>query len=1448
MSISEIAVRRPITTIMFFSAFVMLGIVSLNRLPLLLLPDSPPSTAAVRYDFEVDRNHDEVERDLLIPVEGAISQLEGVEYIRSTYSRRGWGGRSIMVDFHEDTDIYYAAVDLQDRLDAIRGNFEEGDVRFRVSVWENSRLNNEPIEIDFTGPVSDPFFDGVDLEDIRMKLIQIDGVSDADTWGEVDRVIDVAVDQNRLREYGLSLNQVTRQVRNYANEPIVVGEIQDQGQRHFVRFDGQFTSTAEIDDVMVRPDSNLSVRHLGTTQERIGDRDRIYMSWGRPAVNYDLQMEAGQNPIELSRRVRANLDSLNAELPPGYEFIIKNDQATGIIGLITLLSSTAAIGVMLAMVVLFLFIRNWRMTSVICFVIPVCVISSFNFIYFSGMTLNAVTLIGLAVGVGSLIDNSIVVMENIYRHYQRGEGPIQSAIKGAKEVAWAIAALTVTGTIVFLPILFADSNAQPGRGFNLLQFFEQGAMAIIFPILISMLVALMIVPMASARFLRFSSDKHRNLNRIRKGPEDDDAAAMATGFLPRFSLFSFKPKWMSIEVLKWKYLGLLKTCLRYRYQMLIGIILFCLYTMFYTWNDVSRNIMSEPENDTHFEVHAEMPPGSTLDNTMVVAERLKEILEREIPEARFITARVEEDDAEFDITLIEQHERDRSADTIRDELRPFLENFAGADVGFWRRWIDPGEESPVQSGRGGRIEIRGPEHGRLQQVAENFSLILQQNEDIIDAYGENQADQIQYQFRIDRENASLFQITPSDIAEAIRVAQRRNDFSTVQLNKDDYEIDIVFSQIPSDDKEALENEDARRGLTEEELKEVPVYSAALDQVIELDKLGTFDIRAEMGSITRENRERITRIRYVTAPQSDFRTIENEIRNLIDTYPLPAGYRMSLDGSSREWDNNMSSVWFVLGLGLVLIYMCLAALFESFTMPLVIMLSIPLAVIGVVWFLILTETPFEPMMSGLGAIFLLGILPNSAILFVYTARTMRRDKGYSLNHATLGAAFQRLRPILMTVTTTILGLLPLAVSPDSVSLWGGWRFNINLDWVAFARVVIGGLLSSTILTLLVVPSFYYVIHDVQALFSWIKNGIVAMVVYASRYALGTLKPGESLFPTHTPKVSLEAHHLTRHYAPPFTDRLWHGFMQVIPSSPMKEVPVGFLPNSLHPHDQDAGSGKLVVALKGVSFSLEPGVYGLLGPNGAGKTTLLRALAGIDQPTRGSVFVCGYDLAKRPGKARKYIAYLPQFFGLYSNMTGRGYLTYVSMLKGIRHWLQRTSQVDELLEYVNLTDEADRPVHTYSAGMQRRLGLAQLLLNNPRILFVDEPTADLDIAERIRFRNLLTKLGQDRVVLFSTHNVEDVAHACSVMLVLNAGQIVYEGEVNEFTKRAQGKVWQVRGAEEQEWQALRRENRVSSMKKTPDGIDMRVLQSDSPHPGAEPVPPTLEEAYLLSHMKS
>ena len=1020
--------------------------------------------------------------------------------------------------------------------------------------------------------------------------------------------------------------------------------------------------------------------------------------------------------------------------------------------------------------------------------------------------------------------------------------PTLQPSSAARKLALQFFALTLTNVIVFLPIVFVEGEIR--------LIFTEGALAIVFPIVISMMVALTLVPMATSKVF-YLMDRHKSLQLLHLynlGYSESDALTHLASQKSKWEIFSrilMKIPHPRMALLRRKYGTILKSCLRHRVRFLIGIVLIILYTVYYTSTEINRDSLSMAEDEDSFYIYVYLPNGTNQTYTVEVISRIEDQLAKLVPEAKHVNSWVSDDFAQLRIDLIDIKKRAKESATIKEGLRTWMETFGEAELSFNQIRTRSENQQPVMdNGQRGSIEIRGPEYAQITDIAENFSEYLkEQILDIRDAEPQSEHGALEVIFRLDREKCAYLQVDAYQVSRSIQNAQRRSEYSTIQMKKGDQEIDIVFAQFetPSERKKKSGN-DGDFGIQFEELKKVPVYSPLLRTTLSLEEIGSFDVQRGLGSVQRENRERIGRIMFDTAPNAKFIEVEEQIKTIIANYPTPAGYRMTLGGKSKRVNEELEAFKTIIYLAVILTYMCIASLFESFSLPIVIMLAIPLAIIGVVWAFILTGTQFNPL-AILGCVFLVGMLPNSSILLIHFAGFLRREKIYPRERAIMVSGYTRLRPIFMTVATTILALLPMAIPRKG-----------NNEWVPFAVTVIGGLASSTILTLLIVPGFYFIVEDVSNLFSRAIRFCTSyrwVFVFWSkkrRLALKEKLTAYRTFPVREEPLLIKLDHLTRIYSPTRIE-IVYSYIKDRLQWKRSASALGIVPASIAEQPVKKSTKSRKKALDMVSLEIHQGLFGLLGPNGAGKTTLLRLLSGIDQPTRGFLSICGYDMKFEAKKAQGLIGYLPQYFGVYSHMNALQYLEYFALLKGMKIKSERDEAIQKALAMVNLTDQATVPVCQFSGGMMRRIGLAQIFVKPPKVLIVDEPTVGLDPMERVRFRNMLSKLSQDRVVILSTHIVEDVAHSCKQVALMNDGRIIMVGSPDDLVASIDGLVWETVVSQAEDWREYRKRCQVVSQSQMEEGIRIRIIADTKPDASAVPVDPNLEDAYLYhTHFKN
>ena len=1427
MNLPAMAVRRPVTTTMIFASVVLLGCISFTRLPIQFIPDMNPPMMGCFTFYMRPLGTEQMERRVIIPIESMIAQLSGV---REIWAFGGSNECFFVVQFSFGTDVRYRVVELQEQLDRFRRTFPKYSMFCLAIPFESSMANRQAMHIAVRGPRSDPYLEVINIQKVEQRLGEIEGVAQVRAWGGRETIIEVAVSQDRMQEFNSPLYQILSQVRTYAAEPVFLGKVYDRGTGHYVRMLSQFQHTHELEDVIIRQTGNLNLGDLGQVQEMRLKRDRVSRVDGSPSVEINIEKDSLTNSIVLSQRVRKTLERIERDFPPGYGFSVIGDISELILAAIKGLVKLAVIGIAMALVVIFLFVHDAKITLTLGLVIPISVIATFNLMYFGNLTINIISLIGLAVGVGSLVDNGIVVLENIVRHHERGMPPNAASIRGASEVSRAIFGLTITNIVVFLPIVFIEDWIRI--------IFREGAFAMIFPMVVSMMVALLLVPMVTSRILRVSRGKGRS--HWKESLLSWSPVATILGMLNRIP----RP---NMAATRRVYGRLLKSCLRHRFRLAIAIVLVILYTYFYSMGRIGKGMLEDPEDADTFRVYISTPRGTKQAFTVNVCAKVEDLIAEHVPERKHIRAWVHDDDAEISIELVDRSERDREVPEIKEGLRKHIEEIPEAEITFewWRRRRKENEPPPVMRSGGGSIEVLGPEQAQLERFVAEITPVIEQVPGVRDVSSDLERGPMEMHFKLDRDSAALLQVTPQSIAWHLSSAQRGGDFSTIRLKREDEEIDIVFQQVTEERTSTQMDEDST-GLSLQEMQRLPIFAPTLMTTVPLEDLGAFERVRGPGGIQRQNQSRIIRLRYGFVPNAKSHEVDQMIRAVVDNYPLPAGFTMKMGGTEREWGEMMASVKMVMWISILLVYMVLAAILESFSTPFVIMISLPLAFLGIVWSLLLTETQFDPL-AAFGVIFLVGVLPNSPLLLLHFVQVMRRERFFPRERAMMIAGYSRLRPILMTVGTTVLGLLPMA-----------FRTTDNSTWVPFARVAIGGLLTSTVLTLIIVPGVYFGVEDAVRLFQRVWGWTMSwrwLLVFWSRRKRVEVRERLTAYRRKPPReepLVIYTKNLTRIYDAPILERVQALLHRLMWWGPAGSPVVGLLPYERPrlgdtPNWQKSGVTARKKALAGVELRIESGMFGLLGPNGAGKTTFLRLLAGVDRPTRGFISVLGYDYARELKHVRKQIGYLPQSFGVYSSLPAEKYLDYLALLKGLKDKRVRRAAVDRALEMVNLSHVRDVPVGNFSGGMMRRIGLAQVFLNPPKILIVDEPTAGLDPLERVRFRNLLAGLAAERVVILSTHIVEDVAHSCPRLAVLQDGAVTFVGETRELIASAEGRVWEFVTTDESVWRRIHAQFRVVNQLQTARGIRMRIASETRPHRQAQSVPPTLEDAYIL-HMPS
>ena len=1019
MKLSRFSIHRPIFTTMVVLIVIVLGTVSLQRLSIDLLPDITMPRLSVSTSY-ANASPEEIETLITRPIEEAMSAVSGVEEVSSTSSE---GRSNVTVTFTWGTNIDEAANDMRDRLDRVIPRLPDDADRPRLRKFD---LADFPILI--LGASSD--LDPVQMrriidEQISYRLERVPGVAAVDIWGGRDREIHVDIDPDKIRAIGLSLDEVVARIRA-GNVNLPAGSIRRGTHEVTIRTPGEYRTLDELRDTEIanRGGSSILLSEVAEVKDAWQRVTRIARFDGRMGVRLSINKQSGTNTVAVAGAVLEEVERINHDLPH-INLVPIIDQSEFIQRSIRNVSQAAIVGGVLAIFVLLLFLRNLRSTAVIATAIPVSIIATFGLIYFGGFTLNLMTLGGLALGIGMLVDNSIVVLENIYRLREQGQEPLEAAVNGSEEVTAAIIASTLTTLIVFVPLIFVRGMAGV--------MFQQLAYVIVFALLCSLIVALTFVPMLAGRLLQVTSINHANNDQT-------------------LSRKVFRASGLFFRAMDGAYKRLLHSALEHR-LLVVVLALILLGGSVFLIPLVGTELM--PESDEgELRVTIEMEVGTQLDIVDRQTQEIEAIVRREVPEIDRMMAsagaggfRARGGHTGFlRVSLVPQSQRERSSDEIAQALRRRLGNIPGATVRI-RSGSGMGMLGRMMGGGGGerlQIEVRGHDLETADELAERVQAAVENVPGVTDASTSRDIGTPEELIVIDRRRAADMGLSVRQIAGMLQTVLSGTIAGNFREAGDEYTIRVQVA-----DAEYLDLED---------ILDLTLTNSAGESVV-LRNVAQLQPRLGPTHIERKDQERVVTISANIADR-DMGSIVADMREALNDIPIPRGFSIVFGGEYEEQQEAFAELLTGLLLALFLVYMVMACQYESLRDPFVVMFSVPLAVIGVVLMLFLTRTSFS-IQAFIGCIMLGGIVVNNAILLVDHTNLLRRRDGMPLRAAIEEGGRRRLRPILMTALTTILGLTPLALG-----LGEGGEAQAPM-----ARAVIGGLISSTVITLVFVPVVY-----------------------------------------------------------------------------------------------------------------------------------------------------------------------------------------------------------------------------------------------------------------------------------------------------------------------------------------------------------------------------------------
>lgn len=1021
MNITRVAVHRPIATTMVFMIIIVLGVMGFKFLPVDLLPPIEYPQLSVNTVYP-NVGPEEIETIITDRVENAIASVPSLTEVRSTSEE----GRSrVTLEFAQGTDIDAAANDVRAALDRIRNDFPPEVESPRIWKFDP---DNFPVVI--LGAQSSRPMDDLTLileREIAHRFEQIPGVGSIDVWGGIHREIQVRLKRDRLASSRLSASDV-RAALQRENLTLPGGDMREGISDMYVRTRGEFQSLDEIRNTIITVVDGypIRVRDVAEVYDGFEDVNRLVQIDGQPMVRLGIRKQSGANTVEVARQVRDVMEQIDRERDDVHLLMVI-DQSEFIQDSIDTVKQSALFGGLLAILVLYLFLRNGSTTFIIALSIPISIIATFGLLFFNNLTLNQMSFGGLALGIGMVVDNAIVVLENIVRQRERGNDPETSALVGTRQVTGAIIASTLTTTVIFLPVIFMQTISG--------MLFRELALVVVFALLCSLLVALTLVPMLASKYLTTH-------------PLDSPAHIRQQKSVAWFGR------------LEQRYATLLGKAML-RKKLVFGVTGLLLVVTLLLWPLLPVELAPQTDAD-EISIDLQMAQGTNIAVVNRYLYELEGIVRRVAPmnEVRHVSTQIRPGDAEVEISLKNASERTINSFVLADRIRREVSGqIPGADIrvsaqsGLWmlRRLFGSGGAEAVQ------IELRGYDLAMADKLAEQIKKAAEGIREIADIRVSRREGRPEQNIVIDREKIADLGLTVSQIAQVVQTNVGGSRAGVYREGGEEFPITVRLQ--PTD------------RLTTNDLSNVSISTPGGD-IVPVSAVVATERRRSPTEIERIDGQRVT---YITANLESGAALGDAVEKLQDavhTVALPQGFSVVFGGEYEEQQKAQSDFLLSILMAIILIYMVMAAQFERFLDPMIVMLAVPLAFIGVVPTLLLTGTTLN-IQSLMGIIMLLGIVVNNAIVLVDYINMMRREHDLDIDDAVLQSAHLRLRPILMTTCTTVLGMLPLAFV-----LGAGGEIQ-----AALARAVIGGLTASTLITLVLIPvaysSIYHMIERYRA---------------------------------------------------------------------------------------------------------------------------------------------------------------------------------------------------------------------------------------------------------------------------------------------------------------------------------------------------------------------------------
>lgn len=1093
MNLSELSIKRPVFITMIIMAIMVLGLFSLDRLPVEMFPkvDIPYVTVITVYP---GASPEEIETNISDKLEDEFSSLSELKSMRSQSQENV---SMVILEFKIGSDLDAKAADVRDKINAAKyllPDDAEDPIVYKLD------LDSFPIMF-FAVSADRPLIDvRKTAEDVvKKEMEKIPGVATVGVFGGKEREIQIVVDRNRLAAKNMNILQIVEALRK-DNLNVPVGKLKRGTQESLVRVIGEYVTVEEIERLEIpTPMGNVRISDVAEVKDAYKDMNQYARLGGENAVNLSLQKQSGANTVAVSEAALKEMAKIEKRLP-GYRVALVADLSRFIKDAVGDVKSNLLYGALFTTIMIILFLKDSRSTMIIILAIPTAIISTFMPVYWAGFTINFMSLMGLAVAVGTLVDNSTVVLENIYRHIEMGKEPRDAARDATREVGLAVLASGTTNICVYMPVAFMSGMTG--------QFFKEFGYTVTFATLFSIFIAFTLTPAMAARFLTKKAGSGFTESRKATGnvsvaflglvvlgaalylaltkwiPAINEAAAAFGGpaktiatlveiavaialAIPVFKHILFPVFDFSYGALETAYPKILAFSLKWRFVVVIVVTLMFLSSVaIIAFGKLGFEFVGQGDTG-EFQVGVEMPPYASLDDTDAVIMKLEKLIEK-IPEvevmssttgSKLTSAGAESSETGYGYVrakLVDLKKRNRSTDEVMQELRTKVADVP--DAIFQISQVSMGGP-PGQLDL--QIEVKGPNLDKLVETAEKVEAAVKSSEGCIDVVNSWKIGKQEVHVEFNKQKMKEFGLDIATVAMTIRTALEGDDSAKFREGSDEYDVRVRFRP---DQRVTVEDVGAMS---------LPTMKGP----VKISSLATITQMQGPTMISRKNGIRMIEIGANLAPGAPLGQVQQQIEKAIhgDTngfgddgkskgIDLPPGYEVAFAGQSEDMKEMFFQMIMALMLAVAFVYMVMAAQFESYFDPFVIMFTLPLTMIGVIWSLFIAGMTLN-IMSMIGIVMLTGIVVNNAIVYIDFVKQYRAQ-GMSRHDALMKAGPIRLRPIMITSMTTICGMMPAALLPGS---GGGFRQPM-------AVAGLGGMVVSTMLTLIVIPVTYTLVED------------------------------------------------------------------------------------------------------------------------------------------------------------------------------------------------------------------------------------------------------------------------------------------------------------------------------------------------------------------------------------